>query len=226
MPGKGQFSSIMMGKVFGRLTIVAEEERRAAEPYVRYFTCLCVCGKIAKGVHMGSLRSGRTKSCGCIAFKRGRVGLGDRLRDKSEYKIWLHMRYRCNSPSCHAYPTYGGRGIFVVSRWDDFRTFLEDMGRRPSMEHSLDRIDNDGPYSPENCRWATHKEQQANKRGLRYIEHNGERLVLAEWARRIGIGPTALSARLKRMPVAQALTQGRQFQRHHAHQMIPDDFSK
>lgn len=82
-----------------------------------------------------------------------------------EYKAWRALRYRCNSPLCASYPGYGGRGISVCDRWQrSFRDFLADMGPRPSPDHSIDRINNDGNYEPGNCRWSTMKEQCANRR--------------------------------------------------------------
>src|ERR1039458_5005472 len=80
------------------------------------------------------------------------------------YKTWLNIRQRCNTETCVDYRDYGGRGITVDPRWDDFAVFLDDVGQRPSKQHSLDRIDNEGNYEPGNVRWATAKEQTANRR--------------------------------------------------------------
>jgi hypothetical protein len=125
-----------------------------------------------------------------------------------EYRVWSGMRDRCSNPNADKYDRYGGRGIQVCDRWNrSFSAFLDDMGRRPSSDHQIDRIDNDGPYSPENCRWATRAEQSRNRSTSRFIELNGERLCLKDWAARIGIGPASLRRRIKRgWDLAEALS--------------------
>lgn len=106
----------------------------------------------------------------------------------SEYAAWRSMRERCNNSNLKIYVNYGGRGIKVCPKWDkSFEAFYEDMGPRPSPEHSLDRIGNNSPYAPWNCRWATRNEQQRNKRNTNYVEWEGQRWALADLAERYGL---------------------------------------
>lgn len=117
----------------------------------------------------------------------------------SEYSIWMNMRARCNNPRNTSYDRYGARGIRVCDRWEsDFLNFLEDMGRRPSPDHSIDRHDNDGDYTPDNCRWATRKEQCRNRRSSKFIEFRGHSKTVAEWAELIGVPPHIIHGRLSR----------------------------
>jgi hypothetical protein len=144
------------GDVFGKLTIVS-----AAPDIFKYkkrWLCNCSCGQNSI-VYQMHLRSGRTTSCGCSA---GSITHGD--TGSIEYFTWLSMSARCNNPKHKAYIHYGARGITVCDRWKDYTNFLADMGRRPAGNYSLDRIDNDGNYTPSNCRWATKWEQARNKR--------------------------------------------------------------
>jgi hypothetical protein len=133
----------------------------------------------------------------------GRVG----LISLPEYRIWVGINRRCHSPAGRDYHRYGGRGIYVCDRWrsrgvkksrEQFEAFLQDMGRRPSPAHSLDRIDNDGPYSPENCRWATAAEQNANRRGARLVEWRGKLINLSALARSLGLSEATVDSRLRR----------------------------
>lgn len=109
------------------------------------------------------------------------------------------MRRRCEDPSDVTYDYYGGRGITVCERWRDVSAFYEDMAPRPSVRHQLDRIDNNGPYSPENCRWVTRVENGNNKRNNTLVEWRGEVLTVPEWARRLGINQGTLQSRLDRL---------------------------
>lgn len=115
-----------------------------------------------------------------------------------EYRAWTMMKTRCYNKNNPKYPTYGGRGIKVCDRWrSSFDAFLEDMGPRPGG-HSIDRSNNDGDYTPENCRWATPTEQAVNRSTTRWIEANGERLHLKEWAARLGADPQTIVDRISR----------------------------
>ncbi len=116
-----------------------------------------------------------------------------------EYKVWDGMRQRCNNPNSPDYPRYGGRGITICERWSaSFSNFVADMGPRLSRAFQIERRDNDLGYSPENCRWATRKEQQRNRRNTRFIEFNGERLSVPEWSERTGIERHTLYLRIRR----------------------------
>lgn len=116
----------------------------------------------------------------------------------SEYRVWHNMRNRCRNPKCPNFERYGGRGITVCDRWRDFAAFFEDMGPRPSSSHSIERIDNNGNYDPGNCEWATRDTQNRNKIANRYIEFRGQKKIIADWARELGMSAVCLSDRLNR----------------------------
>jgi hypothetical protein len=139
----------------------------------------------------------RMQTCPCNRdfSKHARHGESVHAERTSEYNAWRQMRQRCNLPTHKHYPHYGGRGISVCARWDDYANFLEDMGRRPSEDHSIDRIDVNGNYEPGNCRWATRITQARNKRGAIYLTLHGETLHLKEWAERLGLQPGRLYQR-------------------------------
>jgi len=124
-----------------------------------------------------------------------------------EYTSWRSMRDRCYNPKARNYRHYGGRGITVCERWrTSFAAFLADMGRKPSIKHTLDRYpDNNGNYEPGNCRWATPLQQCQNMRTTRLIAFNGESLSVAAWARRLGLDHSTLQERLAKYPVEIAL---------------------
>ena len=131
--------------------------------------------------------------------------------ESAGYGVWSAMRRRCYSPGDKDYPRYGGRGIGICERWrtlpSGFPNFTEDMGPRPSPLHTLDRINNDGNYEPGNCRWATHSEQNNNKRNNVIIEINGERLNISQWAKKTGVSKGTIHARLERgVPPADAIS--------------------
>ena len=166
--------------------------------------CSCSCGAftVVKG---GTLRSGRTLSCGCLQVERSRSHGGYKT---PEYRVWKGILDRCLNPSYHRYPYYGGRGIGVCQSWrESFATFMSDMGPRPSSAHSIDRIDNDLGYCAANCRWATSKTQARNTRGNVVIEHAGLSMTLPEWSEHLGISINTLRARRKAgMPIERLLS--------------------
>lgn len=125
---------------------------------------------------------------------------------KVVYDAWSNMKQRCFDKKGKAYHNYGGRGITVCERWLNFENFFEDMGMPPTKNHTLDRIDVNLGYSPDNCRWATRTEQMQNVRYNVWVEHNGEKLVMSEWARRCGVTPATMHRRLKVWPIEKAVT--------------------
>ncbi len=145
-----------------------------------------------------------------MAKKIVRAMAGQRFSRTAEYRAWEHMKNRCYRPTVPGYKNYGGRGIRVCDRWlgeDGAANFLADMGPRPSAKHSVDRIDNDGDYTPENCRWATRAEQSRNRRRNVMLTHDGLTMCVADWADRLGIKRATLQIRVRRgWSVARMLT--------------------
>ncbi len=122
------------------------------------------------------------------------------LFDSREYQAWYAMLKRCYNPKIKHYIHYGGRGIRVCERWHKFENFLKDMGPRPSLNlfsYSLDRIDNDGNYEPSNCRWASPKQQGANRRTNVYLEFKGRKMIISEWAKYLGFKDSCIRERLR-----------------------------
>lgn len=188
----------LTGMRFGRLLVLRRDEIKP-----RTWVCLCDCS--AQVTRAGrELRAGDTKSCGCLRREVTRQrylihGATLGKKQSPEYRIWAGMLTRCHNPHCHNFHTYGGRGIVVCDRWRrSFVNFLSDMGPKPSSQHSVDRIDTNGPYAPANCRWADRRTQANNSRHNRWITIRGQYLTIAQAARLVGIKYGTMLARVNR----------------------------
>lgn len=194
MPAPTDFT----GQRFGQFTVIRRLNKRDKWGNV-FWHCRCDCGK--EFPRQARLIR-KTKSCGCLSAIAPVVALGREphgMTGTPEHNIWSRMIERCTLPSLRSYAGYGGRGIRVCERWRrSFTSFYEDMGPRPSLEHSLDRIDNDGDYEPQNCRWATRKQQQNNRRVTIMCTLNGVERPLAEWCSILGLDRNHVWRRMKK----------------------------
>jgi len=176
------------GEKFNKLTVI--EFSHTVYKKGHYWKCVCDCGN-EKIIYGGSLKNGHTKSCGCLqkefASTLRPIIHGETIGGKhsGEYNSWRHLKERCYTVTNKRYADYGGRGIKVCDRWlgkCGFNNFLEDMGRKPSPKHSIDRIENNGNYEKSNCRWGTEEEQNTNRRSNVWLEYNGQKKLLRDWA--------------------------------------------
>lgn len=194
----------LIGSRYERLTVVSLSSAMHLGHYM--WECVCDCGNTAK-VSGNNLRTKNTKSCGCLNGEKSSDRLRTHgMRSAPEYKVWASMLNRCRNPAEKCYSRYGGRGIVVCDRWLKFENFAKDMGDRPNGL-TLERIDNGGKYCPENCRWATHQEQNSNKRSNVLLTFNGETKTQSQWARQLGVGHKLISSRIRfGWPIEKILT--------------------
>lgn len=190
----------LTGQRFNRLTVIGFFGRN--QSHKASWRCRCDCG--AEIVVDGyNLISGHTKSCGCWnveSIQSRSTTHGHSCTGESIYPVWKSMRARCNNPNNHAYKNYGGRGISVCNEWDkDFQSFYDwsiNNGYNPEL--TIDRIDNNSGYSPENCKWATRVEQSNNRRSCRHITYANETHTLAEWSRLFEVPYSVLRQRVNK----------------------------
>jgi hypothetical protein len=179
-----------IGSTFGRLVVTGKCKTHhfpSGKKTSRWF-CKCSCGNKID-VLWDHLKSGHTKSCGCLRREMGgALNKTHGMRRTSEYAIWCAMRSRVNNPNNKNFKHYGGRGIKVCEKWDNsFEGFISDMGIRPSPKHTVERINTNGDYEPNNVRWDTHQKQQRNRRNNHMIEIDGVSKCLMEWSGISGI---------------------------------------
>lgn len=199
----------LLNKTFGRLTVIEFNGINENGKYL--WKCKCVCGNFKTILSQRLLNSAST-SCGCLhkeqlinrLTKHGFTPYN--IRPPSEYSIWSNMKQRCFNKKSNNYKYYGGRGISVCDIWvNDFVKFMTDMGARPSNQHSIDRIDNNGNYEPNNCKWATKSEQSINRRNVNLYEHNNMIKTVSDWNRHFNLSPCTLQSYLKNHTFQEAI---------------------
>jgi len=193
----------LKGKKYNRLTAL-KFIGGVKEGYCRsHWLFKCECGN-EKVIQSNDVKLGKTKSCGCYNLERSVINNTTHNMSKTRfYKIWAQMINRCRNPDSHAYEHYGGRGVdyewetfsdFKVNMYDSYLSHFELHG---SYNTTIDRIDNDGNYSKENCRWATRKQQCNNRRNTIRLAHNGKTQIISEWAKDTGLNHGCIYARIK-----------------------------
>ena len=184
------------GQTFGRLTVIG---------FVGMITngltmwlCICDCGSETIVVK-ASLNNGSTKSCGCLHKEITAISSTTHgMHKAAEYRVWDAMIQRCTNPNNKKFENYGGRGITICKKWLKFDNFISDMGKRPSNKHTIDRINNDGCYAPDNCHWITQAEQMRNTRRNHVVTFVGKTQCLTDWAIELGMNPQTLFTRVRR----------------------------
>lgn len=195
-----RISSEFTSETFGLLTTIGPKflipKKNGAR--IPYQVCLCRCGEI-KVAATPQMKAGHTRSCGCLSIVK-KTRNPSSWKPTPEQECLYSMRKRCFNKSHRSYANYGGRGIKVCDRWmgnEGLRNFIDDMGLRPVSGYSIDRIDNDGDYCPDNCRWASVLIQNRNRRSCNMITHNGETKNASEWAEEYSIPRLTLDRRLR-----------------------------
>jgi hypothetical protein len=194
----------LLGMTFGRWKVIGTAPNKGRR---RYFLCECECGT-QRNVNVDGLTGGLSKSCGCLKAEQQSTrakthGAKSKSVNQSglhakTYSAWQGMINRCRYERLKCWKNYGGRGIKVCPQWEhSFEQFLADMGEKPSTSHSIERKFVDGDYTPDNCVWATRKEQSRNTRRTVLLTHNGKTQCVADWAIELGFSVSSLHDRLR-----------------------------
>ena len=204
----------LSGRRFGRLLVI----RELSPSRPRRCLCRCDCGNTVTPTR-DNLKNGHTRSCGCLRSDKsvreaiGRARTTHGLTNTHPlYRLWAGIRTRCRNPNATGYDRYGGRGITICAEWDDFPAFVRDVGERPSPQHTLDRINQNGNYEPGNVRWATPEEQAGNRRDNHIVTYLGQPMPLRKVCRVSGtrVSRRTIKRRLERgWPLEDALLPGR-----------------
>ena len=192
------------GQKFGEWLVLSTEIKLHGKTKPRtasFCTCKCTCG-IIKEICAYDLKRGKSKMCrSCATRKQNTNHKNNTKHNKSytvEYKTWSDMKRRCYNEKIKNFSDYGGRGIKVCDRWlESFENFYEDMGKRPSIEFSIDRIDVNKDYSPENCRWADQKTQMRNRRNTKIVNYKGVEKPLAQFCEELNLELSTITNRIK-----------------------------
>ncbi len=184
------------GKRYGNTVVISRAPNKSEKDTNARWHCQCDCGNLHVA-YGGDLGKGKNTNCGCLRKSQKGVPKTHGMSKTKVYRTWNHMRTRCLNKSDSHYPQYGGRGITVCERWEKFENFVSDMGL-PTEDQSIDRIDNDKGYYPENCHWATAAQQANNRRTRRLLTNKGITLSLTQWAKILGITPGTMWERAER----------------------------
>ena len=192
----GKRIEVKPGDRYGRLTVIREVEaiNTPSGKVSRRVECKCACGAVVTPF-LNNVRRKLTTSCGCVRSEVNRKH-GD--WGSTEYITWDGMLARCRNSEHESYQHYGGRGIKVCDRWLVYENFLSDMGRKPSKQHSIERIDNNSDYHPGNCKWATQAEQNRNTSRNLVLTFNGRSMCAADWGDLLGLPGCEISRRIRR----------------------------
>jgi hypothetical protein len=197
------FKIALPGERFGRLIVLSACIKNGR---ISYRDCLCDCGNKVS-VQVSRLVRGTTTSCGCYHREKSAIVCTERntthglsKEDKQLYRAWKGMRSRCYCITNPSYPRWGGRGITCCSEWNDYSLFREwslKNGYEPNKKLTIDRIDNDGNYTPDNCRWTSRREQSRNRSSNVWLTIDGKTLLQEDWSRLTGVSSALINQRLK-----------------------------